>query len=223
MYTTETLDIRGYRDEPVPHTFFRQAGEADHLALVFPGWGYTAHMPLLYYATEALLQVGADVLQLEYAHSRREDFKAAPEAEQARWLFADVSAAYQVGLARHAYRQITLVGKSLGTLAMAHLLTQDTAPVPTQVIWFTPLLHDDDLTGAIEKWRRRSLFVIGAVDPYYDAARLSAMQAATNGETVVVGGANHSLEIPGDVLQSVHVLEHVMEAVQAFLAGTTRM
>ena len=217
MYTTETLDIRGYRDEPVPHTFFRQEAEADHLALVFPGWGYTAHMPLLYYPVEALLQGGTDVLQLEYAHSRREDFKAAPEAEQSRRLFADVTAAYQAGLARPAYRQITLVGKSLGTLAMAHLLAQAASRPPTQAIWLTPLLHDDYLIGAIQQWRGRSLFVIGTADPYYDATRLSAIQAATKGETVVVGGADHSLEIPGDVLQSIHVLEHIMHAVQAFL------
>jgi hypothetical protein len=218
MHSTERLDIRGYRDAPVPHSFFRQESEADHLALVFPGWGYTAHMPLLYYPVEALLQGGADVLQLDYAHSRREDFKAAPAEEQARWLFADVTAAYQAGLTRHAYQQITLVGKSLGTLAMAHLLTQG-VPAPTQAVWLTPLLHDDYLTGAIRQWRGRSLFVIGTADPYYAADRLSEMQAATNGETVVVGGADHSLEIPGDVLQSVHVLEHVMQAVQAFLTG----
>ena len=220
MHSTTTLDIRGYRDAPVPHTFFQQEAEADHLALVFPGWGYTAHMPLLYYSVEALLQGGADVLQLEYAHSRREDFKAAPEEEQARWLFADVTAAYQAGRTRRDYRRVTLAGKSLGTQAMAHLLAQAGSPAPTQALWLTPLLHDDYLIGAIRQWRGRSLFVIGTADPYYDADRLSAMQAATSGETVVVGGANHSLEIPGDVLQSVHVLEHIMHAVHAFLTAS---
>jgi hypothetical protein len=221
MFSTETLDIRGYRDAPVPHTFYRQPSAASHLALLLPGRGYTAHMPLLYYTVEALFQAGADVLQVEYNYIHRADFQAAPEAEQARWLFADVTAAYQAGTAQRAYRQITLAGKSLGTLAMAHLLAQPPPPAPTQGIWLTPLLHQEQVTGAIRQWGGRSLFVIGTADPVYDAAILNEMQAATNGETVVVSGADHSLEIPGDVLQSVHVLEHVMQAVQAFLTTSS--
>ena len=55
MYSTETISILGYHDEPVPHTFFKQDATTDHLAIILPGRGYTAQMPLLFYPITLLL------------------------------------------------------------------------------------------------------------------------------------------------------------------------
>src|SRR5215210_1072785 len=66
MYSSTTLDIRGHRGDAVPNTFFAQDSETHHLAVVFPGLGYTAHMPVLYYPRRLLLERGADVLLVEY-------------------------------------------------------------------------------------------------------------------------------------------------------------
>src|SRR5579884_1063750 len=110
---TQTLDIRGYRDEPVPHTFWRQDEQARHVAILLPGVGYTCDMPLLYYPARLLLALGADVLRVEYVYGRRPDFAALSDAAQGRWLFADVAAACRAVQGGHSYEQVTLVGKSL--------------------------------------------------------------------------------------------------------------
>jgi len=64
MVPSRQIEIRGYRGEAVPHRFFEQEGGADHLAVILPGRGYTAQMPLLFYPVELLLARGADVLVL---------------------------------------------------------------------------------------------------------------------------------------------------------------
>ena len=69
----------------------------------------------------------------------------------------------------------------------------------------------------IARWGGHSLFVIGTADPFYDAAYLAEVQHATRGETVVVDGADHSLEIQGDVLRSLEAIMQVMRALQQFL------
>jgi pimeloyl-ACP methyl ester carboxylesterase len=69
----------------------------------------------------------------------------------------------------------------------------------------------------IARWGGHSLFVIGTADPYHDAAHLAEVQHATRGETVVVDGADHSLELAGDVLQSLETMTQVMRAVQEFV------
>ncbi len=217
MVKQKTLEIAGYQDEPVANTFFQQEDETQHLAILLPGAGYTAHMPLIYYPMRLLLALGADVLRVEYLYLGRADYAALPPAERVRWLFADVTAAYRSAVAQGPYQQVTLVGKSLGTLAMGHLLITEGELPPAQAVWLTPLLWNDRLRAQIQQARPRSLFAIGTADPHYNEAYLAELQAATHGDAVVIDGANHSLEIEGDVMQSLRALEQVMRAVQAFL------
>lgn len=142
MYSVNTLEISGYRNQPVPNTFFKQDEETRQVAILLPGWEHTCHMPLLYYPARLLLALGADVLQVEYAYNLRTDFQALPNSERLQWLFTD-AAACSAALTQYTYEQVTLIGKSIGTLAMGHLLT--TEPRLAQAVWLTPLLRNDRL------------------------------------------------------------------------------
>jgi predicted alpha/beta-hydrolase family hydrolase len=217
MFSFKTLEITGYRDEPVPHTFLKQDVETDHVAILLPGVGYTTHMPLLYYPASLLLTMGADVLRVETVYIKQADFGALPGAEKARWAFADATAVCRAALDQRLYRRITLVGKSLGTLAMGYLLGTEDALAQARAIWLTPLLSNDLLRAQIQQAKSCSLFAVGTADPHYDATRLAEVQAVTGGKVVVIEGANHSLEVEGDVKRSLQALEEVMDAIQAFL------
>jgi hypothetical protein len=61
----EVLEIRSGNNTLVPNTFLKQE-MSNHLAIIFPGLGYSADMPLMYYATKILTKYGADILQLHY-------------------------------------------------------------------------------------------------------------------------------------------------------------
>ncbi|QBD82405.1 hypothetical protein EPA93_43105 [Ktedonosporobacter rubrisoli] len=211
-----TLDIAGYHGERVPNTFWRQEKEAEHIAVILPGIGYTCQMPLLFYATRVLQDQGADVLWVEY--NQRADFKAQAGAELAQLLNADVGAACQAVLTQRKYRQITIIGKSLGTLAMGALLTTDPRLAQAKAVWLTPLLSRAALCAQIISYGRRSLLVIGTADGHYDPAPLAEIQTATHSELLVIAGANHGMEIAGDVLQSLRAMEQIMQALQTFLS-----
>jgi predicted alpha/beta-hydrolase family hydrolase len=218
MASSTSLAIAGYRDEPVPNRFLRQDGVTDHLAILLPGLGYTCDMPLLYYAENLLTEAGADLLRVEYAYGRRADYRALPAPDRRRWLLADAVAASRAALAQRRYDALTLVGKSLGTLAMGHLLT--TAPPPARgvrAVWLTPLLRQDDLRRQIRRYAGPSLFAIGTADPHFNPDHLEEVRAATGGEAVVLPGADHGLDVPGDPIASVHAVERVVRALQDFL------
>ena len=219
MYSIENLDLSGYRDEKVPNTLFRQEKAAHHLTILLPGLGYTSHMPLLYYPAQIMLSLGADVLRVEYDYNRREDFVSLSGDERRRWLIADVSSACRTIFAEHPYQETTLKGKSLGTLAISHLVTNEEKFRQAKAIWLTPLLRNETLRAQIKQWGQRSLFVIGSADPHYDESLLADMQKATNGETLVIEGGDHSLEIGGDVLQSLQAMERVIRAIQSFVTS----
>ncbi len=217
MYTFETLDIRGYRDEAIPNTFFRQQDETRHLALLLPGFAYSAQMPVLYYPGRLLTQRGADVLRVDYAYHQRPEFQALPGDERDRWLHADAAAACRTALAQRSYDRLTLVGKSIGTLAMGYLLTGVRGLPRTQCVWLTPLLRSEPLLAQIQQARPRSLFAIGTADPQYDAAKLAAAEQATGGRSVVIEGADHSLEVADGVMESIRALQQMMLGLHEWL------
>jgi hypothetical protein len=77
-------------------------------------------------------------------------------------------------------------------------------------------LSDAALCEQIERGGRASLFVIGTADPEYDSAALDRLTKATGGTAVVVDGADHGLDIPGDPVASVEGLERVVAALTRF-------
>ncbi len=211
------MKIAGYRGELVPNNFFHQNAEADHLAILFPGIGYTCQMPLLYYQTGLFLwSLGADVLWVEYSYNRA-DFQSLPDSEQKNWFNADVTASFKAGLEQRAYSKVTLSGKSLGTLALGQLLTSEPSLSHAQAIWLTPLLKDQKLRGEIRKARQRSLLLIGTKDVHYDAACLEEMKTLPHVRTVVLEGADHSLEVEGDVSNSIKLMDQVILEIERFV------
>ena len=188
-----------------------------HLAFVFPGLGYTAHMPVLYYPQRLLLEGGADVLLVEYDYREQANLRMPRDPERDRWFFDDVAAACGAGLGQRPYTRVTLIGKSLGTLAMGYLLTEDARLSRARCIWLTPLLRDDRLRAQMRQARGHSLFVIGTADSHYDPAYLEEVRLAPGGESVVIQGADHSLEIEGDTVGSIRAVEQTVRVMQRFL------
>ncbi len=217
MATATTLTIQGYRDEAVPNRFLRPQGAINHLAVLLPGFGYTLDMPLFYYAQNLLLERGWDVLRVEYAYNTHPEFQTLPEMERNQWLLADTTAAWRAGLGQQTYDRVVLIGKSLGTLAMGHLLTMADPPPNVGAVWLTPLLAEERLCQQISQYGGPSLFVIGTADPHFDPVVLEKMQVATIGEAVVVRNADHGMDIPGDPIASVRAVERVVEALSRFL------
>jgi hypothetical protein len=212
-----SFDVIGYKNQKVPNTFKIQPVPTQHLGIILPGYRHSADMADLHYAGRILLEQGADLLQVEYAYYRT-DFMERSDDEQDQWISSDVFAACNAGLSYRPYKTITLVGKSLGTIAMGYLLA-DSRFQGASCIWSTPLLTLDWLISRIEQTRPRSLFILGTADKHYNPDILKRLEAATNGHSAVVQGANHGLEIPGSIPESLMALNQIVGAIQDFIAG----
>jgi hypothetical protein len=221
MYSMSKLAIRGHQGEELPNTFFRQDGPSDHLAIVLPGLGYTVHMPVLYYPTLCLLSRGADVLwvQYDYTNLSPQDIK---QPGWRRRFGDDVDAAYEAGLVQRSYSGLSLIGKSLGTMAIAHLLargsaSQDPHLAEARCVWLTPLLRDEWIREQISRAVLRSLAIIGTADPQYEPDLLARCGLTIGAGSLEIPNANHSLEIERDVPGSVRAMEQMVLTLEAFL------
>jgi hypothetical protein len=209
-----SLEVMGYQNQPVPTTFIASSNPTGHLGIILPGYRYPVEMAPLHYAGRVLLEQGADVLRVEYAYNQT-DFIERPETEQDEWISADVFAACGTGLGQRAYEKITLVGKSLGTIAMGHLLTDERFQ-NAACIWFTPILTLDWLRSCIEQVHPRSLYIIGTEDQFYQPDILKHLEEVTGGNSLVIDGVDHSLENPDSIHQSLSALHKIIEALQVF-------
>jgi hypothetical protein len=218
----KTLDVIGYDYEVVPCTFFRQEEETDHIAVLFPGFGYSGQMPLLYYPRQLLLTTGADVFVVGYNYSKDQHFLSASYEERDLWLREDTIACYKAAMAQRNYERVTLVGKSIGTRAIGHLFSSDEQLPSLACVWLTPILRNDLLCAQIKQRPHQALFVAGTADPQYDPGKLAEVQQATAGQTLVIEGADHSLEIMGDIVGSIRVLERMVGEIKEFLEGIVR-
>jgi len=172
-------------------------------------------MAPLYYSGRILLEQGADLLRIEYVYYRT-DFTEQPESERDKRISSDVFAACKAGPSQRSYEKIALIGKSLGTIAMGHLLADPIFQKAT-CIWLTPLLTISWLCSRIEQTHPRSLFVMGTADRFYKPDILKILEHINRGRSLILEGVNHALEIPGDIPKSLIVLNQIMQAVQEFL------
>jgi len=58
---------------------------------------------------------------------------------------------------------------------------------------------------------------VGTADSHYDPVKLTEVQKATAGAAMVIENADHSLEIRGDIVQSIRALEGIMAEIEKFL------
>ncbi len=214
-----SLKIINPAGEPVANRFFRQPGNPKELGLVLPGLNYSCDMPLLYFATSLFIQLGCNVLQIR-ADYARPDFQALPKLEQAQRLGADATAALQACLAYKeegtSYEQIYLLGKSIGTISMAFVLSAY-ADLPLKPIWLTPLLRQPMLVEAALHWKGPALWIACSADHTFDASAWEQVAQAQNQHQLLVDQANHRLEISGDLMNTLRIQQEILEAIQEFV------
>ena len=211
-YTMSELDITGYRDEPVPNTFFEQDEPSDYAVIVFPGRKYPCQAPLLHYATLALLEQKADVLWVNY--DRHPGYDSFSSEELLQCCIADAEEACSTLLQYKDYEFLTLIGKSLGTLVMGHLLSEGMFSVNVSTVWLTPMLKHPELPEQMRWTTTPSLYVVGTADDSYNAEIMQRVQEATQGQVITIEGANHSLEIGTDVYKSLDAMKQIIRGVQ---------
>lgn len=161
-----------------------------------------------------------DVLQINDA-STSDAFQTSTEYEQDQWIATDAIAAYAAVMAHTSYQTLTLIGKSIGTRAMGHVIAQSLHH-PTRCIWLTPLLRHTVVRQQICPFAHPALFVIGTDDPPYDANYVRQVEDATHGQRVIVADANHRLERDGHVIASCQELSRIMVTIEQFLRATHR-
>lgn len=206
------IEIHGSRGGFLKNTLFSVEGGGKGLALLFPGAGYNCDMPALYYPRNILLFQKYDVLTVDYSFQTiGETFSLDLVPE----VLLDGEKVLE-SIQNREYPEIVLVGKSLGTRVLTHLLNKYEELNRAKAVYLTPVFSKD-FNHATEGLKQEILMVIGTADHYYRLDLIEELQSKKDFDLLVLEGADHGLEIPKDCLGSIEIMKTVCEGIQNFI------
>jgi hypothetical protein len=183
------------------------------LAIYLPGGSIPGQdpfaAPLAHLSIRAMAEAGATVVTVRY-----DDTVVAADRDR---FEGGVRREIRGALAYYRPDRLTILGKSRGTFALRLVCVDDfDLPADTGLIWQTPVWRSDAAWNAARSTALRSLYIVGLADhEYHDPDR----HAELPGETVAIAGADHGLEVPGDVLATLDAWRTNAEAITRFCVG----
>ncbi|MGM7680991.1 alpha/beta hydrolase [Cytobacillus sp. Hm23] len=195
----------------IPFRLIEQKEEANSLAIVLPGAGYSTQSPLLHYTTGLFYNKGFDVLHINYSFNRQE-MSALNERDFARGVQLTIDNAIK----DKSYSKYYVVAKSIGTKALSYLL-DNTMLKDAKVVWLTPLIQNDYVFNAMVNSENKGLCIFGEKDSScFIVERFDELKNNQNLILKVVDGGNHSLELDKDPIKSIDILKSVICDINEF-------
>lgn len=111
MLNVKTEIVQGDKELDIPFKILSTSKDAESLAIILPGAGYTTQAPLLHYSTGVFLQKSFDVLQVNYQYKDKayNDFTMEEISEAIK---LDVKTVIDDVLNGKTYENYYLIGKS---------------------------------------------------------------------------------------------------------------
>jgi hypothetical protein len=216
QFNISSLEITGDEGKTVGNQFIQQESSSNKLAILYPGMRYTCDRPLLYFTTELLLSKGYDVLQL-WSDYNSPQFKDLSQSEKTIQIIADGQALLETGRKSGTYMHYVLCGKSLGTITMAFILQSEPELEQLRTVWFTPLIHLPPVAESILAQTSPAFIAGSLADSTFSSGPIDQIKSKPNTTIYTVEKADHSLEIPGDTLRSLHILDQAINRLSEFI------
>lgn len=217
--------LYGWQNEPLPFTMAVPLNAPKAVGVVFPGAAYTQDRPLCTIAKDVMVAAGAEVILSTRYYGMDPKLSALTGDDREACLATDSGGYARGAFTRAAGKPVLLAGKSIGTTALAHALTQVPDLVAGWSVWLTPLWKDEAVFKAIAAAGARAYVLIGTADPQWDPAILEALnkkalKLAKSLPTVrVVEGADHGMTVAGNPAATAAVLTELRPALAAHFAA----
>lgn len=185
------------------------------MALVLPGaaragnrLGGTPARPDLHFTRALLQEQGYAVLEVWW------DTDEADESELEQWLLGSARAGLGA-LAERGREPALLVGRSLGSVALALLRREEPPLARLPSIWVAPLMHREPVRESLLHPGGPCFVLCGGRDPAYDAG-LATLLHRRQADVLVLERADHGLDC-GDAVTSARALAGALEQLRDFL------
>ena len=205
------LPLKMHDGRPLPHTFFE--GDGAGLLIIFPGLHYGPEGPLHYHLSKRLQTSGWDTLGLTYGFQAKMAF---PWTDHVPEILEEGKSAIREAMNRKAYPRLAFVGKSLGSIVLVQLCSDGVVPDKALVAHLTPPIGSPQFDSAFASTRQPTYLAIGKEDSFYSEPALADLQAHRPVVIRAVEGADHGMDVAGDLPASLRAVGQVVEDMTAF-------
>jgi len=208
------LPLKTIEGRPLVHKFYRQEADAKGLLVTFPGGNYGMDGPMLYYPSELLGASGWDTLALTYGFQLSMEPFSTDDIPD---LLEECRAAVGVVLEGREYPRLGLIGKSLGAAVVALLCQTEPYLAGARAAYLTPPLGMPFFDPIFSQTDQPAWLAIGTQDRFYDPQALESLLAGRPFELTVIKGADHSMDVTGNLKASLEAVKMVVGEVLEFL------
>jgi hypothetical protein len=210
------LPVMSSDGNPLIHKFYRQEDEPSGLLVALPGNHYGVDGPLLSYPSELLCEAGWDTLALSYGYQRAgEEF----HHDMVPGIVQECDAAIQLTISKRDYPRIGLVGKSLGAFIIAQLCNMAEGFDKVKCVYLTPPIGTSFFDPFFLQTVQSAHLAIGTKDRFYQSQALENLQAKRSFGLTLIEGADHSMDVAGNLNASIEAVRAVTQEVIDFLLG----
>ncbi|MGM8368133.1 alpha/beta hydrolase [Clostridium perfringens] len=181
------------------------------LCIILPGIGYCLDRSYLDYSKQLAKEIGYDVLEIEYGYQiNRSEFNIEKEFS----IMVSESLEVIDNAIEKEYEEILIIGKSIGT-SVQSFLNKDLSRRFKNIrnIYISPINKTLDEFN-IES---NSLVITGDKDPLLSIAHRVEIEKREDVESFIIEGANHALDIEGNVMNTIDALKESLEIEKDFI------
>jgi predicted alpha/beta-hydrolase family hydrolase len=182
--------------------------ESDTLVVILPGIGYTVDRPLMDYSKKLALELGYDVLQIEYGFQIAR--KILDRENEFQYVKRESIEIFKNAL-NDSYKKIIFISKSIGTIINT-ILCNEVKACEVKNIYLTPV--NETLKVGIKE---NSLVISGTSDPLINKKTIEIIRKIKGVNLIEIKNADHSLNINDSVLESIEILNKVIKAEKDYL------
>ena len=181
------------------------------LCVILPGIGYCLDRSYLDYSKQLAKEMGYDVLEVEYGYQiNRSEFNIEKEFS----IMVSESLEVIDNAIDKEYEEVLVIGKSIGT-SVQSFLNKDLSRRFKNIknIYISPINKTLDEFN-IES---NSLVITGDEDPLLSIANRMNIEKRDDVESFIIEGANHALDIEGNIMKTIDGLKESLEIEREFI------
>ncbi|MDZ4992733.1 alpha/beta hydrolase [Clostridium perfringens] len=201
--------IKSYWGVELTPRFINAGGKK--LCVILPGIGYCLDRSYLDYSKQLAKEMGYDVLEVEYGYQiNRSEFNLEKEFS----IMVSESLEVIDNAIDKEYEEVLIIGKSIGT-SVQSFLNKDLSKRFKNIknIYISPINKTLDEFN-IES---NSLVITGDEDPLLSIANRMNIEKRDDVESFIIEGANHALDVEGNIMKTVDGLKESLEIEREFI------
>jgi len=191
--------------------------KSPYLGLVLSGFGYTYRNPLLYYSTNILLELGIDCIEIDFKYPYDDSFISMSPTEKDQYFENDCKIVLEnlVNIIDN-YKNVVLIGKSLGTSIIRKLLKNDLIQAKAIIVLLTPGNEWSNFIPELVKIDNFTFVATSNEDINYKVPNLLDFYKKKNLTLIELSKGDHSLEV-NKIENDIEILRNVIIKEKEFV------